>query len=365
MEVALVCNSTFGTDGISLFVLNNHSCFMHDGVRFHLIYSSIHSPKNVVENYVREFEKDGDKAVFIPKGDGLVNYAKKLYSYFKKEKIDVLHVHGSSSAILVELVIAKLAGLKKIVTHSHNTRSNHNFIHKVLRPAVNLLADEKMACGELAGKWMYGKYGRFTIIPNCIDTVRYIFDENVRREVRQNLGIDDNTIVIGHVGMFTEVKNQKFLLQVLAEINKKKEDNYKLLLIGHGPLLQDVMNVSEQLRVSNNVLFMGNRNDVPRIMMAMDVFCLPSLFEGFPIVAVEAQATGLPVIISSNISKETIITDTVMCLPIDNGTEMWERAIGEMVNVHVDRAVYADKVKEAGYDISCSAEMLESVYYTI
>ena len=362
MQIALVCNSAFGTDGISLFVMENHRCFSHDRARFHLIYSSIHSPKIIVDGYVKEFSGCGDKAVFISKKNSQIKYAWNLFCYLKKEKINVLHVHGSSSAILIEMIAAKIAGVGKIVSHSHNTRGAHNIIHKILRPAVNWFADEKLACGELAGKWMYGKSEAFTIIPNCIDTVKYAFDEFIRTQVRNELGIDNETIVLGHVGMFTEVKNQSFLLHLLTELNKGNDKKYKLLLIGHGPLLEVVQKESKCMALSNSVMFLGNRNDVPRLMMAMDVFCLPSLYEGFPIVAVEAQASGLPTILSKNISKEVCITDLVKLLPIDEGMQRWVLDIEEMLSQRKCRNNYADEIKKAGYDIQTSASLMEEIY---
>ena len=362
MQIALVCNSAFGTDGISMFVLNNHRLFGHDGMRYHLIYSSIHSSNDVVKDYMDDFCNDGDKAVYIPKKGRMLSYALHLFQYLEREHIDVLHVHGSSAAILLEMVVAKLAGVGKIVTHSHSTNGNHNRIHKILKPFVGLLADERLACGELAGEWMYGKKSCFTIIPNCIDTRRYRYDEAVRGEVRKEMGIDEDTIVIGHVGYFSAVKNQSFLLGLIKRLNEGNMRRYKLVLIGDGTLFSKVKQESEMMALSEDVVFLGNRSDVHRLMMAMDVFCLPSLYEGFPIVSVEAQAAGLPVILSENISKEVGITDLVTLLPVDKGVDCWGEKIGEIPSKRTDRVCYANKVKLAGDDIRRSAAMLESIY---
>ena len=362
LQVALVCNSAFGTDGISMFVINNHRFFDHENERYHLIYSSIHSEQEVVDGYVIDWCKVGDKAQLISKGNGALAFAKAFYQYLKRERIDVLHVHGSSAAILLEVVVAKCAGVKKIVTHSHSTQGNHNTIHKFLRPLVISLADVRLACGDKAGQWMYGKHKKFTVIPNCIDTSRYLFDERFRKETRRELGIEENCIVLGHVGMFTEVKNQKFLLQLMHELLKDGKCNYKLMLIGDGDLLDNNKTETKRLSLSNNVLFLGNRNDVPRLMMAMDIFCMPSLYEGFPITAVEAQATGLPLLMSSNVSQEVSITDLVTLLPLDQGIEPWGKEIKQVSKIQRERNSYADRIKSAGYDIKHSAEMLERIY---
>ena len=362
LQVALVCNSAFGTDGISMFVMNNHRFFVHDNARYHLIYSSIHSPQDVVDGYVDDWCKDGDKAKYISKSSGALAFAKAFYQYLKKERIDVLHVHGSSAAILLEMVVAKWTGVKNIVAHSHNTQGNHNKIHRILRPLVNLLADECLACGDKAGQWMYGMHRSFIVIPNCIDTNKYRFDERIRKEVRHELGIEKNCIVLGHVGVFTEVKNQTFLLHVMKSLHKKGQAVYKLLLIGHGPMKELVEQRCCEFGLRNYVSFLGNRNDVPRLMMAMDIFCMPSLYEGFPITSIEAQATGLPLLMSANVSPEVSITDLVTLLPINQGAEPWVKEINLFSKSQCERNCYADKITFAGYDIQHSAEMLQQIY---
>lgn len=362
LQIALVCNSPFGTDGISMFVINNHQFFGHEKARYHLIYSSIHSSQEVVDRYVSDWCEDGDKAQFVSKGNGAYAFTKAFYRYLRKEGIDVLHVHGSSAAILLEMVVAKWAGVKKIVTHSHNTQGNHNTIHKILRPFVNLLADERLACGDMAGQWMYGKHKKFTIIPNCIDTDSYRFEERIRKQVRCELGLEENCKVLGHVGKFTEVKNQSFLLHIMKSLKVQGLTNYRLLLIGHGLLKESIMKECEKLGLNDVVFFLGNRNDVPRLMMAMDVFCMPSLYEGFPVTAVEAQATGLLLLMSANVSPEISITDLVKLLPIDQGTELWEKEIKQASKKQYERNGYVDRIKAAGYDINHSAEMLEEIY---
>ena len=362
LQVALVCNSPFGTDGISMFVINNHRFFGHDNAKYHLIYSSVHSPQDIVNGYVSDWCHNGDKAQFIGKSNGLLTFSKVFCQYLKREKIDVLHVHGSSAAILLEMVVAKWAGAKKIVTHCHNTQGNHNIIHKILRPLVNLLADERLACGHKAGQWMYGKQKTFTVIPNCIDIGNYRFDERIRKGARHKLGIEENCIVLGNVGTFTKVKNQTFLLHLIKALHEQGLTGYQLLLIGHGPFKEQVEQKCSELGLDGYVGFLGNRSDVPQLMMAMDIFCMPSLYEGIPITAIEAQATGLSVLISANVSTEVSISDLVTLLPIDRGTEPWEIEIKQISKIQRKRNSYADKIKSAGYDIKHSAEMLESIY---
>ena len=209
---------------------------------------------------------------------------------------------------------------------------------------------------------MYGKKKQFTVVPNCIDTESYRFNRHVRDDYRIILQLQDDEIVIGHVGKFSDVKNQSFLLKLLDSLGRRGDKHYKLLLVGHGPLEDQVKEECSSLGLDDKVMFLGNRNDVANLMMAMDVFCMPSLYEGFPIVAVEAQASGLPLLISSNVSPEVKITDIVFFLPIDKGTSEWEDEIIRVADTTRLRDCYDDKIKDAGYDISHSATMLESIY---
>lgn len=362
MQVALVCNSAFGTDGISLFVLNNHRYFKQKGITYHLIYSSIHNSQDVIDGYINDFCKNGDKTQFISKKNGTIEFMKAFFYYLKNEQIDVLHIHGSSSAILLEIIVAKFAGVKKIVSHAHSTGSNHNIIHKILRPFVNMLVKERLACGNKAGSWMYGAHRSFAIIPNGIDTKKYVFDVIVRKEVRDELCFKEKNTVLGHVGAFTEVKNQIFLLHLMKSLKERGKKEYKLLLIGDGPLYDYVVKECTRLNLNDSVYFLGNRNDVHRLMMSMDVFCMPSLYEGFPITAVEAQASGLPLLISNNVSSEVCITDLVHMLPIDHGTNLWEEELANILVMQYKREKYATLIKDSGYDIHKSAEMMESIY---
>lgn len=365
LQVALICNSPFGADGISKFVLNNHNYFKRKNIQYHLLYSSTHSSADIVTDYVHDFIKNGDKAKLIAKPNRLFLYIKEMYEYFRKENIDIIHVHGSSSAILLEMMVAKLARVKKIISHSHNTRGNHPFIHKVLRPLVNWLSDEKLACGDLAGQWMYGVHDNFTIIPNCIDTEKYRFEESVRIDVRKKLNINEGTLLLGHVGVFSRIKNQMFLIHLIESILQKGRTDIKLLLVGDGKFKEQIRNYIVKNNLSDYVLILGNRNDVNLLMMAMDIFCLPSLYEGFPIVAVEAQASGLPVLASIKISPEVCITDLVNLLSIDNGVYPWLNAVENISKYGRKRKDYNTQIKDAGYDIQKSATFLEDIYMGI
>lgn len=255
-----------------------------------------------------------------------------------------------------------MGGAKNVIIHSHSTHGNHVYIHYALRPLVKRMSNVRLACGEMAGRWMYGKGKDFTVIPNGVDTEDYRFAPQNRESVRKDLGLADDTFVIGHVGTLSVVKNQVFLLKLIKQIADEGDSRTILMLIGDGPIRAELTATVERMGLAGHVMFLGVRNDVGRLMAAMDVFCLPSLFEGFPIVAVEAQTSGLPVIISSEVSSEVCITDLVRQLPINEGTGQWKNEISKLYSSRGNRQNYADVVREAGFDIHDSAQMLETIY---
>ena len=362
MQIALVCNKVFGTDGISMFILNNHRYFSDKRNRYHLVYPRTRGDEKVIAAYLREFEHQENTTAHVSKDSGMIRFAISFLRYMNKNHIDILHVHGSSSAIVLEALLAKWGGVKVVVAHSHNTRGNHPLVHRLLRPLLNVTTDVRLACGRMAGEWMYGKNRTFRVIPNGIETNKYRYSTKTREIVRKELGITDDAVVIGHVGSFSEVKNQRFLIELIKGYAEDNNVRVKLLLIGDGILRQELEAECRHHQTSDMVVFAGVRKDVNRLMMAMDVFCLPSLYEGFPIVAVEAQASGLPVIMSSNISNEVCITDLVHSLPINKGIAEWKQTINVITSRNGLRAAYADEVRNAGYDIRHSAIMLESIY---
>lgn len=361
MNVAIICAKGFGTDGISAFIANNYQFFTDSSIHYHLIFPRYIGERELAEQVVRGFNREGICVAHIPKDKFLLQFALKLRAYLRTNHIDVVHIHGSSSGIILEALIAKIAGVRTVITHSHSSRGDHKIMHKLLRPVLAKMSDVHLTCGKLAGQWMYGSED-FSIIPNGIDTEKYLFSVQQRYEVRRELSIADSEILIGHVGGFNAVKNQVFLVRLLHGLFSKGRTEFKLILIGRGTMMNDVRIEAERLGVAKNIIFTGQRQDIPQLMMAMDVFCLPSLYEGFPIVAVEAQAAGLPLFVSSTVSREISITPLVRYIPIDKGTELWEEAVLDVVKDKTNRDVYAQKVEKAGYDIRMSAFELEAIY---
>ena len=185
-------------------------------------------------------------------------------------------------------------------------------------------ANLQLACSKEAGEWLFGNT-QFIVLNNGIDVSKYVFNQNIREEYRKILGFSDE-LVLGHVGRFSNQKNHNFLIDIFYEIIKINKKS-KLILIGTGELENEIKEKVESLSLKEKVIFLGARADVNKIMQAMDVFILPSLFEGLPVVGVEAQASGLPCIISDTVSKDVKITDSVLQISLSLPPEEWGKKL--------------------------------------
>lgn len=181
-------------------------------------------------------------------------YYRTIYSYLKKVKADIVHVHGSSALITVELLIAMLAGVPVRVSHSHNTICSHPLLHQVLKPILKVVSNYHLACGELAGKWMYGDRA-FQVIPNAFDTKTFVLNSDKRFSIRKKLGVNDN-LVIGHIGKFNSQKNQEYLIRAFEKLSYI-DDKAMLLLAGNGPDLENIRGQAQRTVCADRIIFWG------------------------------------------------------------------------------------------------------------
>lgn len=272
----------------------------------------------------------------------------------------VLHSHSRSYASLY-LPVAKKHGVKTII-HSHSTNSGTGVkgaVKAVLQLPLRDQADVLMACTTEAGEWLFGKRAcrsdRFILLPNGIDTRRFAVDPKTRAAYRKELGLGER-YVIGHVGRFRDVKNHTFLLDVFQEVHKREPDAL-LMLVGVGPLQQQMAEKAVALGVADHVLMTGNRDDVPEVLSAMDVFAFPSLWEGLPMTVVEAQAAGLPCVLSDTITRDVDISPLAEYLPLGDPVQWAEALLKRRPRQDVTEAVV-----RAGFDIRASAQRLSELY---
>lgn len=318
----------------------------------------------------RDFEADYDKEILalggkihhisrlIPWSKG---YKNELCRFFKEHsEYKIVHVHQDCLSS-VALQCAEECGVPVRIAHSHNSNQDKNLKYPIKRHYMKKIPDyatDLFACGKEAGKWMFGNH-EFRVLPNAIDTSRYIFTESIRNEVRKELSIADE-FVIGHIGRFNPQKNHDFLIDIFSQI-KKQKSNAKLLLVGDGDEISNIKNKVQKLQLNNSVIFTGVRTDVNRLLQAMDVFVFPSLYEGFPVTMVEAQASGIPCIISDKVPDECIITEGLVDVKsLSDSSEKWAECI--LSKKEVKRRNVSDDIIKSGFDIKSAAKWLEEFY---
>ena len=354
MKVLLVSTNDLGDNGISTFIINNAKLLAGKPD----VQIDVLAP-NDVDSKIKEDLVASDVRVFrIPnRNSKQLEYFKNLVSLLKKRKYDVLHVNGSSTIMSIELAAGFFAGVKVRVAHSHNTVTEHVGLNKALRPAFEMFVNQRLACNEAAGKWLF-KNKSFTVIDNGIFLDQYQYNQDNRDKIRKSLGISPDTILLGHVGGFNYQKNQAFLLKLL----KKLPVNYKLVLIGQGQLFDEVKANSEELSLTDKVIFTGSVNNVPDYLSAMDTFVLPSRFEGQPFVLIEASANGLPIIASDKISKEVNLTGKIKFVPLK--TESWLRSIKSLDQIDRVAESYdnCERLASKGYDAVKNVDELYNFY---
>lgn len=280
-----------------------------------------------------EIEKLGGRVILIPPYQKLFKYHNKLKKILKDGNYKIVHSHINTLSIF-SLFAAKCAGVPVRIAHSHSTTNKKekkkNLLKQALRPFSKVFATDYMCCSELAGRWLFGNKeydkGNVYLLNNAIDLDKFKYDEEKRKEKRKELNIEDSTLVIGHVGRFVEQKNHRFLIDIFNEVHKQKENSI-LLLAGQGPLMEEMKEKVKILGIEDSVKFLGQRNDINELYQAFDVFCLPSLYEGLPVVGVEAQATGLLCIFSDDMTKEIKVLDTTEFLSLKQSAEEWTYTI--------------------------------------
>ena len=290
-----------------------------------------------------------------------VKYFLALSKFIKESNIDVVHAHGNSGTLAVEMVAAWIGGAKKRMAHSHNTKCDQIKADKLLRPVFDLFYTDGLACGVEAGKWLF-KNRQFTVLNNGRDISLFSYKPVDRQLIRSQLGLNDE-IAIGHVGGFFEQKNHAFLIDIFKEI-KKIEPSAKFYLIGDGPKRKEIEELSKGLDVD----FLGTVDNVSDYLNAMDGMILPSLFEGLPLVAVEWQLNGLPVLASDTVTKECVISENFEFFSLAESSGRWAKKIVQMIrsNNRQNNSIRAQiNAKKRGFDINVSAKILRDMYLNI
>ena len=314
-----------------------------------------------------EIESLGGKVILIPPYQKVIKYHKELKRVLKDGNYKIVHSHINTLSVF-SLFAAKCAGVPVRIAHSHSTTNKKekkkNLIKQVLRPFSKVFATDYMCCSELAGRWLFGNKeydkGNVYLLNNAIDLEKFKYNEYVRKEKRKELNINDDTLVIGHVGRFVEQKNHRFLIDIFNEVYKQNEKSI-LLLVGQGPLMEEMKRKIEELGLEDSVKFLGQRNDIDELYQAFDVFCLPSLYEGLPVVGVEAQATGLLCIFSDDMTKETKVLESTIFLTLEQSAKEWAYEIVEKIGEY-KRHNTMKEIADNNFNIRTETRKLKEKY---
>ena len=357
MKILVVCTVPFEINGIVNVIMNYYTNMKSDSVKFDFI---VHT--NVDERLGNRIEDNGDKVFTLPnRKKNVYSYIRHLQRILEDGKYDIMHVHGNSALMEIELFAARKIKIKKIV-HAHSTQCTYKILNRLLYDSFMKSYDYALACSQASGKWLY-KERDFIVFHNSIDANKYKFSMEKRCSMRKMLNIPEESLVIGHVGQFYALKNQEYLLSILEDLVKRKVEAV-LILVGDGEQRHYIEHKSQELNIYERVIFTGITDKVQDYMQAMDVFAMPSTHEGLPLVGVEAQAAGLPCIFSDVITREMKMTESVEFLPITIEASIWSEYILKLYNSS-DREKGVKCIQEAGYDIKKNASKLLEFYYKV
>lgn len=302
------------------------------------------------------------------KNKKLLQHFKEIDEIMKKKHYDVVHCHDQNWSYFY-LKLAKKNNVPVRIAHSHLTIQNNDRIKiailNLFTPALKKIATGYFACGKEAGAYMWGwdlvNSGKVYIMKNAVNLDRFQFCENDRENIRNRMNWNDK-FVIGHVGRFNEQKNHKYLIQVFRHFHDMYP-NSLLALVGQGELEEDIRKSISDLQLENCVELLGVRGDVPELMSAFDLFLFPSLYEGLPVVGVEAQANGLSCIFSDTITQEVNLLDSTVFLSLEADIRDWVVAIENCVKRGSNnRELAHDRIREKGFDIKAESENLRKYY---
>ncbi len=287
----------------------------------------------------------------------------EIDSFFEEHKgeYEAVHIHVPYMSLFIAPK-AKRHGIKKIAVHCHSSVysliSSNTQRNRLLNIPTKLMATKLFACGKNAGRFWY-KNSDFTVVPNAIDCSAYAFSEEKRRSKRDELLLSETQLAVGHIGMTEmQVKNHPYVLRVFAKLRENNPDAV-LLLVGAEPT-EELEVLSKELNIKDGVRFLGRRNDVPELLSAMDILLFPSFNEGLPVSVIEAQAAGLPVLMSDTVTDEVCITDGIKRLSIEADPTVWAKQAADMPAIDRPRAY--EKVKNSGWDIFDCASKLADYY---
>ena len=351
--------------GIENYLMNMLREFDHEKIQIDFLYSIGDSGP-----FDEEILSYGGRIFRVPRTGMSITKIVRHFQAVKKilkehPEITTVHIHANTAIGCLDARVAKAMKVPQIIVHSHSNDCKgfrSHLLHIISKAFIHGCATRNFCCSEAAGKWMFGKNGKYYVMRNAICLSKYKFNPQIRNQVRLKNNWKDCK-VIGHVGRITATKNHKLIIEVFNAIHKEHPET-KLLLIGDGELRSEITQHIIECGLQSDVIIVNQTDKVHEYLMAMDLFLFPSVWEGLGIVLIEAQASGLPCLVSDAICDEVKITDLLHICSLTDNSATWAHYAWDLLNSVNDRSLgnYIEQLAKAGYDVSKAAEQLSNIY---
>lgn len=355
-----------GSGGVEKLLVSVLENINRSDIMFDFLLST--KEEGFYDEHVKEL---GAKLIRIPSGNGIIEKIKKrikVYMFLTKGKYQFVHLHGTQPQTYVDAYLAKKAGVKNVFLHAHNTKSStdhRTYILPLFKFIFGKYPSYYIACSQEAADYMWPKDvdpNKCSVVINGIDFNKYEFSLEKRKTFRHENHLEDK-FVVGNIGRFAEQKNHKFLLKVFSGV-KTRIPNSVLLLIGEGKMKEQLIDMANQMGINDSVIFYGTTKDVPSALMGMDVMCFPSFYEGLGIVAVEAQAASLPVVVSEGVPESANISSYYHKMNLKDSENVWADKVCSFLNSSY-RKNNMQFLKQSPYDIRETANKLIQIYQNL
>lgn len=349
----LLVGMSHNPGGLELFVMSVFRALKSD---FDISFLSF-GPEIAFEQEIRT---EGGRIVNVtPRERNPVRYLADLERVFTDTRFDVVWLNQCSLSSIGPLAVARRRGVPVRVLHSHQSRNIGSpltaILHQSKRLMANHMATRALACSDEAARWFYGK-AEYTFVPNAFPVERFTFNPAVRQRVRQELGLEEDTIAVGHIANFLPYKNHDFTLEILKELREMGQD-VRFIYCGDGLGRREFEQRVSREGLETSAIFLGIRTDIDRVLQGLDVSVLPSISEGLPYTALEAQAAQLPVLLSSKVSPQTAVTEFASFAALDEGAQKWARRIVAL-GAETQRRAGRNPLQGGPFDVTTFRETL-------
>lgn len=371
-EIRILVAAPLGVGGISNLMIDIQKNIDRNLINFD--YLTLHDRKEPQEDVVlalgsNKYAASADDVRIIPLRFLIRLF--KIRKICKENNIEIFHYNEGTPKGILNVLAAKAGGVRYVTYHSHNGGMTDKSLltklcNALCKPLIPMVCDDMWACSRVAAEFTFPKsianHAKYHFMPNAIDIARFKYDEVCRLKTRKELGVNDK-FVVGHAGRFNRQKNHLFLIDIFNQILLKNRDSV-LLLFGVGETQQEVREKVKKLGIENNVVFMGASDEMEKMYQAMDVFLMPSLFEGLPVTGVEAQATGLPIVFSDTITREVAVSPNITFVSLSESAEHWADETLKYRNSD-SRQDYCDLLCKAGFEHSTMIKDFEKYYLEV